>query len=68
MPIYEYKCLKCGETFEADQRITDEPLKEHDCGGEAQRLISRTSFSLKGSGWYKTDYTDYNMGASASTQ
>jgi len=58
MPTYEYECLKCKEKFEATQSIHDEPLKEHDCGGEVRRLISLTSFHLKGTGWYKTDYGD----------
>jgi predicted nucleic acid-binding Zn ribbon protein len=26
------------------------------CGGQVRRLISQTSFVLKGSGWYVTDY------------
>lgn len=57
MPIYEYHCQSCGTTFEVEQRITDPPLTIHNgCGGEVKRLISSTSFILKGSGWYKTDY------------
>jgi len=57
MPIYEYKCVDCNEQFEVMQRITDDPLStcEH-CGGELKRLITSTSFVLKGSGWYVTDY------------
>ena len=56
MPIYEYQCGKCG-TFEATQRITDKPLtKCPTCKGKVKRLISNTSFQLKGSGWYITDY------------
>jgi putative FmdB family regulatory protein len=56
MPIYEYQCGKCG-TFEATQRITDKPLaKCPTCRAKVKRLISNTSFQLKGSGWYITDY------------
>ncbi|SRR5579875_3082703 len=56
MPIYEYACNKCG-TFEYSQRITEEPLANcPQCGGAVTRLISRTSFVLKGTGWYLTDY------------
>ncbi len=65
MPVYEYECLKCKKKFETTQRITDKPLEEHDCGGKVQRLISRSAFQLKGSGWYKTDYTDYNMNSAS---
>ncbi len=56
MPIYEYQCPKCG-TFELMQRITDAPLRKcPTCKGRVERLVSRTSFVLKGSGWYVTDY------------
>jgi putative FmdB family regulatory protein len=56
MPIYEYSCQHCG-TFEVSQRITDKPLKRcPTCKGKVAKLISSTSFQLKGSGWYVTDY------------
>jgi putative FmdB family regulatory protein len=56
MPIYEYNCDKCG-VFEVTQRITEKPLDVcPTCGGSVKRLISHTSFVLKGSGWYVTDY------------
>ena len=56
MPMYEYRCEKCG-TFEATQRITDKPIgKCPTCKGKVKKLISHTSFQLKGSGWYITDY------------
>ena len=57
MPIYEYQCSKCGEVFEAFQKITDEPLTQCKfCQGKVEKLISQSSFQLKGSGWYLTDY------------
>ena len=57
MPIYEYKCTKCNEQFEVMQKISDDPLIEcSSCGGELKKLITGTSFVLKGSGWYVTDY------------
>ncbi len=56
MPIYEYGCQNCG-TFEVTQRITDKPLRRcPTCKGKVGKLISSTSFQLKGSGWYVTDY------------
>ncbi|MGH7769484.1 MAG: FmdB family zinc ribbon protein [Candidatus Binatia bacterium] len=56
MPIYEYECDKCG-TFEATQRITEKPLTRcPTCKGKVKKLISNTSFQLKGTGWYVTDY------------
>ena len=65
MPIYEYQCQKCG-TFEVTQRITEKPLgKCPTCKGKVKKLISNTSFQLKGTGWYVTDYArkDNNKGA-----
>jgi putative FmdB family regulatory protein len=60
MPIYEYRCPQCG-IFEATQRITESPLITcPTCGSEVHRLISLTSFVLKGSGWYATDYARSN--------
>ncbi len=56
MPIYEYQCDNCG-VFEYSQRIVEDPLKKcPTCKGRVRRLISNTSFMLKGSGWYATDY------------
>ena len=56
MPIYEYHCEQCGD-FEEMQRITDPPLTRCPrCNRKVQRLISQTSFQLKGTGWYVTDY------------
>ena len=57
MPIYEYKCTECGEQFEVNQRMSDDQLTEcGSCGGKLKKLITNTSFVLKGSGWYVTDY------------
>lgn len=57
MPLYEYLCSKCGEKFEVIQKFADAPLTVHEgCGGTVERLISLSGFSLKGSGWYATDY------------
>ena len=57
MPIYEYKCEGCGETFEVIQKFADEPVTVHEkCGGHVHRLMSAPFFQFKGSGWYVTDY------------
>ncbi len=57
MPIYEYKCNTCDKTFETMQKINAEPLtKCMYCQGDVEKLISRSSFQLKGSGWYVSDY------------
>ncbi len=57
MPIYEYQCRKCGKQFEAFQGITEPDLKTCKfCKGKVQKMMSLSSFSLKGTGWYATDY------------
>jgi len=64
MPIYEYRCEKCG-VFEETQRITDPALERcPTCRRKVRRLISNTSFQLKGSGWYVTDYARAGKGGS----
>lgn len=67
MPIYEYSCPKCGE-FEVTQRITDDPLKKcPTCKStKVKKLMSNTSFQLKGSGWYVTDYARKDGGGKSS--
>ena len=57
MPIYEYRCLDCGRQFELMQKFSDPPAETcPSCSGIVQKLISRSAFHLKGSGWYVTDY------------
>ncbi len=57
MPLYEYQCEKCGESFEVMQKFSDEPLTAHEkCGGSVHRLVSAPALQFKGSGWYITDY------------
>jgi putative FmdB family regulatory protein len=66
MPIYEYQCANCG-VFETTQRITEKPLKRcPTCKGAVHRIISHTSFVLKGNGWYATDYARTNPAKSDS--
>ncbi len=57
MPIYEYQCLECGKIEEAIQKISDPALTAcPSCSGKLQKLVSQSSFHLKGTGWYVTDY------------
>ena len=57
MPIYEYRCRSCGQEFEEWQKITEPSMQAcRFCGGQASRLISQSTFVLKGTGWYATDY------------
>lgn len=69
MPIYEYKCRKCGKQFEIFQGITDPELKSCKfCKGKVSKLVSLSSFSLKGSGWYATDYGGKKVPSPAVTE
>jgi putative FmdB family regulatory protein len=66
MPIYEYECSGCGVIEEAFQKMSDAPLKEcSKCKGELKKLVSHSSFHLKGSGWYVTDYGGSKGGCQA---
>jgi putative FmdB family regulatory protein len=60
MPIYEYECEKCGHAFEREQRMSDAPVKTcPKCKArKVTKLISLSSFSLKGGGWYADGYSD----------
>lgn len=57
MPIYEYECKKCEKVHEMIQKFSDPPLEKcPDCGAKVEKIISLSSFALKGSGYYSTDY------------
>jgi len=68
MPLYEYRCKKCKKKFDMLQKINSEPLNECIyCKGPVEKLISRSSFQFKGSGWYITDYKNKNSKPKAKT-
>ena len=58
MPIYEYRCEKCGYEFETMQKVSEAPLQTcPQCTEDALRKkISPAGFRLKGGGWYETDF------------
>src|SRR5947207_11883414 len=57
MPLYDYRCERCGETVEVRQKFSDAILTMHeDCGGKLERLISAPALQFKGTGFYLTDY------------
>ncbi len=58
MPLYEYRCRSCGESFEVIQKFSDRPLKKcRACSGPLEKLISRSSFQLRGGGWCVNNYS-----------
>lgn len=67
MPIYEYACAACGHQFEEWQKITDAPVRTcPKCKTKkVERLISQTSFQLKGGGWYADLYSGPKPNGSA---
>lgn len=66
MPIYEYECTKCGGIEEAIQKFSDRPLtKCSHCSGKLHKLVSHSSFHLKGTGWYVTDYANRSGGGTS---
>ena len=59
MPVYEYECLQCNKIIEFQQKINDAPLSScPECGQEVKKLISKSSFHLKGNGWYADGYSN----------
>src|SRR5579862_1454329 len=69
MPLYEYRCAKCGKVFERIQKFSDQPLTVHDdCGGPVERLISVSALNFKGSGWYVNDYAKGGARTSSSSE
>jgi putative FmdB family regulatory protein len=69
MPLYEYQCDKCKKTFEVLQKINSDPLTSciH-CKGHVRKLVSVSSFRLKGNGWYLTDYKKRNSSPSTTNK
>ena len=69
MPIYEYECTKCGWIEEAFQNFSDKPItKCRHCSGKLHKLISQSTFHLKGNGWYVTDYANKSKNAAATSK
>ena len=58
MPVYEYECTACGEAWEETQGISDRPKRKCPLCGKhkARRLISQSTFILRGDGWYSSGY------------
>jgi putative FmdB family regulatory protein len=69
MPIYEYECQACQHRFEVWQKMSDKPVRVcPKCRArKVEKLISHTSFQLKGGGWYSDLYASPKPGAQAST-
>lgn len=67
MPIYEYRCESCGAELEKIQKFSDAPLTDCPACGKAslKKLVSASSFRLKGTGWYETDFKNKNKSSSA---
>ena len=64
MPLYEYKCLKCGRLTEKIENVSGPHLKKcPHCGGKVEVLISASAIQFKGSGWYVTDYAAKKSGS-----
>lgn len=67
MPIYEYECSSCCTVFEVFQRMTEGPVTVcPDCSGPVKKLMSQSSFQLKGGGWYSDGYCSQTNNSSGS--
>jgi len=57
LPLYAYRCTKCGHKFEKIQNFSAEPEKEcPKCGGVLERPLTAPALNFKGAGWYVNDY------------
>lgn len=57
MPLYEYKCLKCGRHTDKIENVSGPHLKKcPHCGGKVESVITAPAIQFKGAGWYVTDY------------
>lgn len=66
MPLYEYRCEKCGALLEKIRKFSDKPLSKCEkCGGRLKRLLSAPAIKFKGSGWYINDYPRKSSGESS---
>jgi putative FmdB family regulatory protein len=64
VPLYEYKCLKCGRKTEKIENVAGPHLKKcPHCAGKVEQLISASALQFKGSGWYVTDYAGKKSGS-----
>ena len=69
MPIYEYRCNKCGHTFEIMQKLSDPPITAcSKCSGPTNKVISPAGLMFKGSGWYITDYSSKGKASEGATE
>jgi putative FmdB family regulatory protein len=67
LPLYEYRCRKCGKVVEKIQKFSDPLLKTcESCGGKLEQVISAPAFQFKGTGWYVTDYARKSLSESSS--
>lgn len=68
MPVYEYECKECDKVFEVQQKISEEPLSAcPDCQGPVRKLMSMTSFQLRGGGWYADGYSSASAAKTSET-
>lgn len=64
MPVYEYACSGCKKVFEMQQRLADAPVSAcPECGSAVKKLISMSSFQLKGGGWHTDGYSAQGKGS-----
>ena len=69
MPLYEYKCLKCGRLTEKIESVAGPHLRKcPHCGGKVEVMVSAPAIQFKGSGWYVTDYAGKSKGSDGSKE
>ena len=67
MPIYAYRCARCGHELDALQKLSEPALVDCPACGEPAlaKKLTAPGFQLKGSGWYQTDFRQGSKPATA---
>jgi len=69
VPLYEYKCLKCGRRTEKIEGVSGPHLKKcPHCGGKVESVLTAPAIQFKGSGWYVTDYSGKSKGDGSTSE
>lgn len=69
LPLYPYRCTKCGYKFEKIQSFHAKPETEcPKCHGVLERPMTAPSLKFVGKGWYVNDYAGGHSSATAGSE
>lgn len=57
MPVYEYRCEKCGKRFDQYRTVASRSVGRcPECGGRSRKILRPVGIIFKGPGFHVTDY------------